>query len=145
MLDSVTRRASNLYEVIGYGNFVESRSCFEFASFERAVLEMFGYTGSIQFSSPSSIPCDVLGVYAPISQAAGSYRVTVGRKTDDWYEATSPNLANFRFRTSFCFAFDVSSPAVLQWSGGSGTLTFLQPSVSQPCAVSGIYARQFLP
>jgi hypothetical protein len=135
---TVTRRASNLYEINSENAYAETTFCFEFASFERATLAMEGTVGELTFLS-SGQKCGVRGVYSPIVLGAGSYLVQVTREADDWYSL----LVDFRLRTQFCFEFAFSSQATLVWNSFlTGRLIF--PGGSE-CSVTGVYSRRSFP
>jgi hypothetical protein len=59
----VTRKAQDLYEVVGQNIYVKTRYCYEYAMYEDAIIEIdspYGFSvGKIIFVGSSSQQCDI--------------------------------------------------------------------------------------
>ena len=117
----VTRKGSNLYEATASRVMVVTRYCYEYAYYEAAILDWNGYNGALYFLD-SNADCDVRHVYAPASVEVGRYDIDVTREEDNWY---SVNGTSHILKTSLCLELALSDDAILDWSGVSGTLHFL--------------------
>lgn len=132
---SVTRKGSNLYKVTGKDIYINTRYCYEYVYYEDAILSMNGYIGEIIFLNEGE-KCDVKAVYGPAEIKPGTYKVTISRKSDNWYEIFGTDTF---IKTSICLSLALSEEAILKISaGGIGNLYL---SEGDKCMVEGVYTR----
>ena len=80
--------------------------------------------------------CDVKAVYGPAEIEAGTYKVTISRESDDWYEILGMDIF---IKTSMCLSLALGEEVILKISaGGSGYIYF---SDGDECMVEGVYAH----
>ncbi len=132
---SVTRRDSNLYKVTGKDIYIHTRYCYEYVYYEDAILKMNGYTGEIIFLEEGE-KCDVRAVFGPAEIEPGTYKVTISRESDNWYEIFGTDIF---IKTSMCLSLALGEEVILKLSaGGIGNLYF---SDGDECMVEGVYAH----
>lgn len=132
---SVTRKGSNLYKVTGKNIYIHTRYCYEYVYYGDAILRMSGYSGEIVFLDEGK-KCGVKAVYGPAEIKPGTYKVTISRESDDWYEIFGTDTF---IKTSMCLSLALGEEAILKISaGGIGNL-YLRGGYE--CIVEGVYTR----
>lgn len=122
---SVRRLERNFYELDSGKAYLITRYCYEYAYGEEAIVD--DESDEIRFDGGK---CDIDKVLVPKDQRAGTYKVTVRREEDDFYEI---NFSGLYAKTDYCFQYVYGSDAVLSWNGYGGKLTFED---GQTCRVS---------
>jgi|UniRef100_A0A7C3I2D7 hypothetical protein len=131
---TVTRKARNLYKVVGENIIIQTLYCYEYAYAESAILRLRGFSSTIIFLD-SGRKCDVKGVYASSEQKPGRYAVTIFREENDWYQIWGTNIY---IKTTGCLSLAFGQEAVLHVSaGGYGTLYVGRDQ----CMVEGLYSK----